>query len=536
MTEPPELKSPPGPHSYDKTAPFSGPSGGLPPPSGPPPVAARPAGLPPGLPPPPPPGAAPTQGVRPGRVTGPLGAGRISQFAPPPRGWQALPLFASMAPEAREQFRGAMEPIRYRKGDTVLRQGEPGDAMFVVESGTLRITVRDNKNTVVFEKTTAAPALVGEMALITQEPRSATVTAEEDTVCLRVSKAAVEDMFHRHPNTGVLLTRLVGERLLEAKGIRKVGKYEIVGRLGAGGMATVFEARHPELGRSVALKMLSHALVSDPSFRETFEHEARLVAQLNHENIVRVMDTEKAYGTMFIVMEKLTGDLLEGLIERGEPMDWDNARRILREISDALGYSHKLGLVHRDIKPANVFLTTEGRVKLLDFGIASQAGGADKGGKVLGTPYYMSPEQILGHALDGRSDLYSLGMLAYELVTRELPHDADTLDQLWARHMTVETPDPRETNPDVPEDLCEFIRRAGMKKPEDRYSSCAEAAAYLKVASEVPVLDRFAMSTLSVTYHVSRKDTVEGVLREAEAKLAGLSGVVLFHAHRDAQA
>jgi serine/threonine protein kinase len=453
---------------------------------------------------------------------------------PPSSGWQSLPLFATMEPAARDQFKDAMESITFQPGQPLLKQGEPGDAMFVIDEGVIRITVRGPKNVVVFERTMGAPALTGEMALITQEPRTATVSAETVVKCFRVSKAAVDDLFARHPNTAVLLTRLVGERLQEAESIRKVGKYEIVGRLGAGGMATVFEALHPTLGRSVALKMLSHALVSDPNFRQTFEHEARLVAQLNHENVVRVMDTERAYGTLFIVMEKLTGDLLEGLIDGGEPIDWDTCRRILREIADALGYSHKLGLVHRDIKPANVFLTTEGRVKLLDFGIASQAGGSDKAGRVLGTPYYMSPEQILGQELDGRSDLYSLGILAYELVTRELPHDADSLDQLWARHLAVDTPDPRDVNPDVPEDLAEFIRRATMKKQEERYATCAEAAAYLKAASEVPVLDRFAMSTLSVTYHGSRKDLVEKVLAEAVEKLNGLPGVALFNAHRDA--
>ena len=463
-------------------------------------------------------------------------AGLTAPIPPPPppaQPWTSLPLFASLSDETAQRFRDAMTTVHYRAGQTILAQGEPGDDMYVLERGVVRITVRNEKHVVVFERTSPAPALFGEMALITREPRTATVSAEEDCQCLRINKATVQELFGRHPDTAVFLTRLVGERLMEFKGIRRVGKYEVTGRLGSGGVATVFEARHPTLGVPVALKMLSHALVFDEAFAEYFQHEARLVAQLNHDHIVRVLDTEQAYGTHFIVMEKLTGDLLESVIDTGQPIDWLNVRRILREICDALAYSHKQGLIHRDIKPANVFLLTDGKAKLLDFGIATNPGGASTpGAKVMGTPYYMSPEQITGMALDGRSDLYSLGILAYELCCRELPFDADTLQQLFGKHVSMPCPDPRELKPDLPEDLAEFILRSTAKLPGDRFASCAEAAAFLKAAAEVPVLDRFAMSALSVTYHSSRRELVERVMAEAVRQLEGVPGVALFAAHR----
>jgi hypothetical protein len=449
--------------------------------------------------------------------------------------WAGLPLFAGMGDEAVERFREAMEVVSFAAGDMVLEQGAEGDEMFVLEQGSLRITVRNDKHVTVFECTVDAPAIVGEMALITHEPRNATVTVEEPARCLRISKASVKDLFARHPSTAVFLTRLVGERLMESKGIRQVGKYEVTGRLGSGGVATVFEARHPTLGIPVALKMLSHALVFDSAFAQHFQHEAQLVAQLNHDHIVRVLDTEQAYGTHFIVMEKLTGDLLEKVIDSGQPIDWATTRRILREVCDALAYSHSQGLIHRDIKPANVFLLTDGKAKLLDFGIATRPSGGDKSGKVLGTPYYMSPEQISGAALDGRSDLYSLGILAYELCCRQLPFDADSLPELFGKHLTEDTPDPRLWVPDLPEDLREFILRATAKRPSDRFASCAEASAYLKAAAEVPVLGRFAMSSLAVTYHASKRALVERVLADAQRQLAHEAGVALFVAHRDSQ-
>ncbi|HAN31018.1 MAG TPA: hypothetical protein DCQ06_05420, partial [Myxococcales bacterium] len=281
------------------------------------------------------------------------------------------------------------------------------------------------------------------------------------------------------------------------------------------------------------LKMLSHALVYDQGFADHFAEEARLVAQLDHPNITRVIDTEQAYGTHFIVMEKLTGELLEEVIEKGAVVSYDNVRRILLEVCEALAYSHERGFVHRDVKPENVFLLTDGRTKLMDFGIATstdQNGGEER---IFGTPYYMSPEQIMGKALDGRSDLYSLGIMAYELITGDIPFDADTVQDLFRLHIGRQISDVRKIRPDVPDDLVEFIGRSTCKKIDDRFDDCDQAAQFLRVASEVPVLDRFVMSSLSVTYHQSQKHLVEQVIRDAVTQLEGQKGVVFFEAHRD---
>ncbi len=464
----------------------------------------------------------------------PVHATVLAPTAAIPTAWEKLPLFAGMDEAARAQFRAAMAQASFDEDDVIIEQGDEGEEMFVLAEGVIRITVRNTEGKVVFERTSAAPAIFGEMSLITREPRSATITAETQCRCLRIDKNAVKELFSRHPSTAVFLTRLVGERLMQVQGIRKVGKYEVIGRLGSGGVATVFEARHPTLGIPVALKMLSHALVFDAGFADHFAEEARLVAMLDHENIVRVLDTEQAYGTHFIVMEKLTGELLDELVETAQAVAWEDVRRILREICEALAYSHDHGFIHRDVKPENVFLRSDGRVKLMDFGIATRSGGGESDGRVFGTPYYMSPEQIRGDELDGRSDLYSLGILAYELATGLVPFDGETIEELFEHHMETPTPDPRYERPDVPEDIVEFILRATAKERVDRFASCHEAAAYLKAAAEVPMLDRFAMSSLSVTYHESMRERVEAVLRDAARRLAGVRGIVFFEAHREA--
>lgn len=454
---------------------------------------------------------------------------------PEPPGWAALPLFSGMSDAARSHFREAMEDKVYAAGETIIAQGDEGEDMFVLHNGTMRVIVKNPEGTTVFERTFPAPTIFGEMALITRAPRNATILAESECECLRIDKSSVQELFKREPSTAVFLTRLVGERLMEASGIRVVGKYEVTGRLGSGGVATVFEGKHPELGTPVALKMLSHALVYDEGFAEHFAQEAKRTAGLQHDNIVQVTDTQQAYGTHFIVMEKLTGDLLEEAIYAGERIDYPNIRRILIESLDALHYAHEKGFVHRDIKPENIFLRTDGKVKIMDFGIATTTGGSEgKTGRVIGTPYYMSPEQITNKDLDGRADLYSLGITAFEMCCQELPFDADTIPELFGCHVNRPLPDPRLEAPDLPDDLHEFIVRACAKDPDARFATCAHGRDFLKAAAEVPVLDVFAMSSLSVTCHTSRQDVVARVLREAVEKLKNVSGVAFFEAHREA--
>ena len=450
-----------------------------------------------------------------------------------PKSWLELPVFAGLPANVLTRLVATLQPVALASGATLMRAGEPGDALYILERGRLRVSLAvggDEGEGI--DRELAAPAVVGEMALVTGEPRSADVSAVEDAHLLRMDRPTFEQLRTEHPQMSVFLTCLVGERLLENKGIRKVGKYQVVGRLGSGGVATVFDAVHPALGLPVALKMLSHSLVHDPSFSGHFGREGRLVAQFRHDNIVRVLDTEEAYGTQFIVMEKLEGDLLEHLIKRGERLPWPQVRRILSEIAEALAYSHAAGLIHRDIKPANVFMTEDKRVKLLDFGIALEAGlNADSGDRVIGTPFYMAPEQILGHDVDARIDLYALGVLAFELCTLQLPYLADSVQAVFFKHLHAPVPDPRIFDPDIPEDLARFILRNLAKEPSARFGSAVEAADFLRYSGDAGAGELFELSALTVSYLPSRRSQVQLVLREAAEKLRRLRGVQVLQAH-----
>jgi serine/threonine protein kinase len=279
---------------------------------------------------------------------------------------------------------------------------------------------------------------------------------------------------------------------------RKLGKYQLFERLGRGGMAEVYRAHHISLDRYVAIKVLHAFLADDPEFKERFEKEARNIARLKHPNIVQVYDFENdtENESYYMVMELVEGptlkDVLTRLAERGEVMPLAEAIRIIREAASALAYAHSQKMIHRDVKPANLMLDRDNRVVLTDFGIAKIVTGAQftASGGMVGTPAYMAPEQGLGEAGDERSDLYSLGVMLFQLVTGQLPYDADTPLAIILKHLNEPIPTSRSINPKVPEPIDQIIRRLMAKDPVNRYQTANELIADLdRFAHGLPLAD-----------------------------------------------
>ncbi len=267
------------------------------------------------------------------------------------------------------------------------------------------------------------------------------------------------------------------------------GRYQILRKLGAGGMANVYLAEDQELGRRVAIKILNDRHANDEQFVERFRREAKNAAALSHPNIVSIYDRGEAEGTYYIAMEYLDGRSLKELIlSRGDP-PIAVVVEYTRQILDALRFAHRHGIVHRDIKPHNVLVDGEGRVKVTDFGIA-RAGASQmtEAGSIVGTAQYLSPEQARGGDVDQRSDLYSLGVLMYELLTGEVPFSGDTPVEIAMKHLS-RTPEPPSTiRPDVPRELDMVVMRSLAKDPDDRYQNAEEMAADLdRVARGVGV-------------------------------------------------
>ena len=276
--------------------------------------------------------------------------------------------------------------------------------------------------------------------------------------------------------------------------VRQVGRYQIIDLLGRGGMATVFKAHDPDIDRVIAIKFLHAALCEDEQYRTRFLREARAAGGLSHPNIVTVHDVGEIEGRPYMAMELLDGEPLNDLMEARQPLPLKEAMEITLQLARALDYAHARGIVHRDIKPANIVRLKDGHtIKVTDFGIAhvAGAGGADGGeqtrvGDVLGTPQYMSPEQTLGSAVDGRSDLFSVGIVLYQMLTGQRPFESDSIVALAVKIAREEPPALNKQRPDLPPTVRRIVERCLAKQPAKRFQSGKELAdAVLKVLRDL---------------------------------------------------
>ncbi len=267
------------------------------------------------------------------------------------------------------------------------------------------------------------------------------------------------------------------------------GKYRVKRLIGSGGMGRVFEAEHVGIKRRVAIKVLHASVASDPEIRERFRREALICGSLGHENIIQVTDTGTTpEDTPFIVMEFLEGRRLEEVLAAEGPLPLARALAIMVPLLNALSAVHKAGVIHRDLKPENVFLMRRSGsddpddlvVKVLDFGISKPIGPdfdmktLTREGSVLGTPFYMPPEQLRAQSIDHRVDIYSAGILLYELLTGRTPFNGETFGALFSSILVDEPPSLTQLRPDLPPELELVVFRAIARKPEMRYGSAGE--------------------------------------------------------------
>ncbi|MDH3347299.1 MAG: serine/threonine protein kinase [Desulfobulbaceae bacterium] len=266
---------------------------------------------------------------------------------------------------------------------------------------------------------------------------------------------------------------------------KKLGGYHIVAALGKGGMASVYKAYQPNIDRYVALKILPSHLAEDPSFIRRFNNEAKLIARLEHPHILPIYDFGHTDEYTYLVMRLVEGGSLSNLMQKHPIFKLGDVFRIISQVGSALDYAHTHGVIHRDIKPANILLDQQGNCLLSDFGVATITEGASQlthAGKIIGTPAYISPEQGMGLEVDGRSDIYSLGVVMYQMVTGSLPYYAETPIAVVIKHINDSLPMPCEQVSNLPTNVNEVILKALAKDRQNRHATGTELAVALENA------------------------------------------------------
>jgi eukaryotic-like serine/threonine-protein kinase len=427
-----------------------------------------------------------------------------------------------------------MTGVRLAAGEVLMSQGEAGDAIYFLYRGTCDVSIeRDGK---VQQVNVLEPgAIIGEMAVITGEPRSATLTARTDAGLWKLEKQRFEEAAVLFPELRSFLTEIVAHRFDNSlTADRRIGKYVVGRKLGSGGWSVVYSAVHETLGMPVAVKMLRHDMATMEGFKQKFREEAKVIARLNHPNIVTVLDIEEVYQTIFIIMELLEGRTVRDLLERGAPLPTETAVDILIQACVGLQYAHEQGIVHQDLKPENIVVLPGDRVKIMDFGLAGSLGNCSCGSS--GSIYYTSPEQASGMGIDVRSDIYSLGITAFEMVTGRRAFAMDDSSAVLRAHQLEEVPDPDRYRPELPQALRQLIRKACSRNPEERHQTAAELLREFKALQEVTPTtepERVNAVSLLLLYPDNRKRDVLKFMEKVGRMAEDLGIDIRFASHKE---
>ncbi len=352
-------------------------------------------------------------------------------------------------------------------GERFVTQGDAGDSCFIIQKGTCAIVIEKNGDSHAIAVRKKGD-IIGEMSLLTGEPRSAHVEAGTDMDVWEISKDDFNTITADYPGLRNFLTEIVAERFATSRmtAERQIGKYLITDIIGRGGFSIVYKGLHRRLNMPVAIKMLNHDMAMDKEFVSNFQKEAITIARFNHDNIIKVYDVEALYQTMFIVMENIDGCTLRQIMNDQGKLPPEQVIHYLQQVCAGLHYAHQHDIIHQDIKPGNLFILPDGRLKILDFGLACPCGAENM---MTGTPYYMAPEQVECLPVDERSDIYALGLTAFEMLAGHRPFDEEDPHEAMELHVEHDIPDPAQHIPDLPEGLRKLILKCCARDIAQRY-------------------------------------------------------------------
>jgi len=404
----------------------------------------------------------------------------------------SIDIFANLDKVTRKDISQYFKIDRFHKGEKLIESGKKADRFIIILQGNVELHIPNLLRNEIRKVNLTDGSVLGEVALLTNTLYSIDAIAVEKTVVFYLDRNVFSDLIKQHKSFANTMSNLMSQRMAHDGGINKVGRYTLTEKIGEGNMAIVFEGYDPMLERHVALKMLKYDLSHDQDFLTRFEHEAKIMAKLSHPNIVNVYETVSEYSTSFIVMERLRGKDLGQILKEKGALSILETREILYQVVCALEYAHSQGdkgIIHRDIKPANIFIDDKGQVKLTDYGIAKPP--MDVVTMVLGTPKYLAPEIIKGDPFDGRADIYSVGIMAFTMLTGSPPFSAKSLNELLQMQVYESPPDIKQSRPEIDNDLKLFIESALIKDPEERIYDWKTIKEHLKPGAnrELPRID-----------------------------------------------
>ena len=393
--------------------------------------------------------------------------------------------FSQLPPRVCEEIALHAVEAAFVPGQVLLRQGEASDCLVVLLSGSVEISVLDRDRSHVIA-TLDERTVIGELGMLTNEPRSGSVTAITEGRLAVIAREKFAHLISAHPALSIAFSELIAKRVgtssIDVLCGKTIQGYKLHRRIGRGGMGIVYAALDIAANEERAVKMLRHDLAYDRCSLRRFHQEAAIVKSLRHPNIVRMYDEFSAYGTCFVAMELCQGMSLATAVERFSPLPTGVIRSLVGQLAEALRHTHAAGVAHRDIKPSNIMVLYDGQVKLTDFGLARSPmtfeGDLTSHGQVMGTPHYMSPEQLLGERGDGRSDLYSLGLVLYELLSGVPTFVGATFRELVKERSRWQLPAAEQIGGGLDPDLYEFLQECLAEEPEGRTADLNRAAAW----------------------------------------------------------
>ncbi len=369
----------------------------------------------------------------------------------------------------------SMRTTRFESGERLITRGAKGDKLFIVQEGSCSVIIEKDGEELPIVSLKPGD-LAGEMALITGEPRTAHVDAETDVVVLEISKKDFDAVCENFPAMHEVLSKIIQENIYSSIFMehRDVGKYTIQELVGKGASSSVYKGIYRHIEMPVAVKVLGHEVAMNPIFLDNYKEDAIKILQINHKNLVTVYDIVGLYRTIFIFMEYLAGNPLYSILDHTSRLGLPTLIDLVRQICSGLAAAHDHGLVHKQLNPTNIFVVNDNQLKIIDFGLTSPPG--PKTPSSNSWRMYMPPEQISGESPDERTDIYSLGITAFEMISGQRPFP----DNDGAASSGREIRNLSSLCPDIPDELCNIVTKACQANPANRYQTVADILIDLK--------------------------------------------------------